>query len=188
MKKIVPKQKYLFFVTLFFLIAIIIVVYKTAFNNNIKNVGVANIKYRTLSNNNKWGNWAENGESSGFENGYITKLDIKLSNKYEKSFGYTIYNDKNKKGKFHHYDDKSKFKYANGISFSLNSNMIREYDVCYRTYNNKDKWLDWTCNDSISGNYNEKISKIELKVIPKNVLKREYLEDYGMIDESQKNF
>ena len=54
----------------------------------------------------------------------------------------------------------------------------KKYDICYRTYNKKDGWLDWACNGEISGNKKYRIKNIKIKIIPKNVLKSEYLEDY----------
>ena len=55
----------------------------------------------------------------------------------------------------------------------------KKFDICYRTYNKKDKWLSWTCNGNISGNINENITALEIKIIPKNIVKYDWLKDYN---------
>ena len=78
--------------------------------------------------------------------------------------------------------------YIYGIEISGSDILYKKYDICYRTYNKKDKWLNWTCNDEMSGNIKEPITAIEIKLIPKVSDKKEYLRDYNEELESSKGF
>ena len=73
---------------------------------------------------------------------------------------------------------KTSIEYGKGIRILNAASFLKNYDVCYRTYNKKDKWLNWTCNGSITGNINENITAIEIKTIPKKIIKSDYLKDY----------
>ena len=66
----------------------------------------------------------------------------------------------------------------NAIKVSLFGSMRKKYSVCYRVYNDKNKWLNWSCDNEINGNMEVNIKSIQMKLIPKNAVKNEYLKDY----------
>jgi len=75
-----------------------------------------------------------------------------------------------------------------GLKMKVSNLLHNKYDICYRTYNKKDKWLNWTCNGEIAGNKEEPITALEIKIIPKGTVKFDYLKDYNKKIDSSKNF
>lgn len=155
---------------------------------NYKEKQIPSISYRVYTKENGWSKWCKDGDTCGDKKNDILKIEYKLSSQFEDSFAYTIYSDKYIDGEFFNYDEKIEKSKIYGISYSLNSEMIQKYDICYRTYNKTDKWLDWTWDDSISGNKEEKITAIGIKLIDKRSVKREQLDSYGEAKNSQRNF
>lgn len=181
------KTKNIYFIIIVITLSCFLFAFSFYKKNALKSVGIVSIKYKTYGGN-RWGKLVKNGQTSGSEKEQIEKIAFKDLNTKNYGFSYTIYNEKNPSGKLYESNDVAEFEYINGLSISPNSILSKKYDICYRTYNKTDLWLDWTCNDSISGNKKEKITMLQVKIIPKNVIRREYLEDYELNESSEKNF
>ena len=135
-------------------------------HNNIEKNGIKTIKYRTYSNE-KWSLWSKNGKKIKKDTN-IKKIEIRT-----KIDAPTI---------FYYYDNKWHTTNSNndiyGIRIINTANVLKKYSFCYRTYNKKDGWLNWACNGEKSGNINSKIENIQIKIIPKGVIKDDFLHDY----------
>lgn len=174
MKKMVQKIDKNLIVKIVSMIAIIVIFnFIYVLVNNDKSI--VNVYYRAKVNN-KYTNWSKNGKSINNDK-TIEDLNIKLSSTKE---GNVLCKLANKKGEFIdiHYTNSKSFDGVYATRIYLSRVLEKKYDICYRTYNQKDKWLDWACNGEISGNKKYKVRNIKIKIIPKNVLKSEYLEEY----------
>lgn len=146
-----------------------------------------NVYYRTYSNN-KWSKWSKNGATSGDikNNTSITNIEIKYRKKYKfkkREMIYRVYDNKTDKWTDNKSDIKKlKLKYINAIIIPDHRKPFEDYDICYRTYNNKNKWLEWSCGNMKNGNKDEKISAIQIKIIPEGIIENEYLKDYNSND------
>lgn len=156
-------------------------------NDGMKQTLIYNIKYNVYISKNGWQKWSKNGLESGKLNHSIS--NIKFNIKDSNNFSYDIYlengkwiNDLKANSKINNN------KNINGIKVYIYKDLYKKYKICYRTYNKKDKWLGWACNGSISGNKNENIELIEVKIIPKNSSESEYLKDYNISDFYYKEF
>lgn len=145
-----------------------------------------NVYYRVYSND-KWSKWSKNGETSGDikTSKPITNIEIKYRKKYKFkkiSLPYRIYNNK-VDWTSRIYDFKEvKAKSTNGLVITHRNKTLEGYNVCYRTYNNKNKWLEWSCDGAINGNKNVEIRAIQIKIIPEGVIENEYLKDFNNND------
>lgn len=148
------------------IIVFIIFIYNNR-NDGMAQQGIVKTYYKVFTKENKWSKWSKNGMTSG--NDYSIR-NIKIKCKKD-SFSIMYYTDGD-------WSLKSNNKTINGIKIINTGSFLGKYDVCYRTYNKKDKWLNWACNGEISGNTSEKIEKIEIKTIPNDVVKGDYLKDY----------
>ena len=122
----------------------------------------------------------KNGQTLGNLKNPIKYLKIKASKK--NSIVFKV----NKNNKWTNDIEKS-IKSKNGftgIRLEIQGDNYNKYDVCYRTYNSHDKWLGWSCNGISNGNSNYVIKGLELKIIPKDVVKNEYLKNYNMRDKT----
>ena len=99
---------------------------------------------------------------------------------------YNVYTNKWSEQNYQAMDENVKKIY--GLKIGISNTLRKKYDVCYRTYNKKDKWLNWICDGDISGNKKEPITALEIKIIPKKVIKFDYLKDYNKNLEANKNF
>lgn len=133
------------------------------------------IYYRTYTKEKGWSKWSKNGKTSGNKKYDITNIEIKVKSRTEGTITYSIY----QKGKWNDNSSQLKNKNINGIKISLGGKLRRKYNVYYRTYNDKDKWLDWTGTAGISGNAKKTIKAIEIKIIPSGAYQRSYLKDYN---------
>ncbi len=165
----------------FVIIIFLVLVFNNLKNDGMQQAGIFNVYYRTYTNEDGWSRWSKNGMTSGnIKKSYnIKNIEFKIGMFSKGSFSYTVYNKKN--GWLSRLSNSQKMKNQNfsAIRFSPDTKIDKKYQICYRTYNKKDKWLEWTCGkDAISGNKNENISGIQIKIIPKDVIKNEYLKDY----------
>lgn len=152
-------------------------------NDGMNNSGIYNVKYKV--NQNGWTKYSRNGMTAGDKKTPIQNLEIKAKDK-DGSIYYEIYTSKWSEQNYNATKNNSNQIY--GIRINTSNKLYKKYDVCYRTYNNKDKWLNWTCKGNISGNKEEPITAIEIKIIPKDVVKFDYLRDFNKVLESEKNF
>lgn len=137
-------------------------------NDGMSQSGIANIHYKVYKKN-SWSINSKNGMTSGNKKDAIKKIKIKMKDdlpiiEYYNNNKWSKKNDENQKV------------YAFRIINS--SEFLMKYDLCYRSYNKKNKWLNWACNSEPSGNLKEPILAVEIKAIPKNVVKSDYLRAY----------
>lgn len=161
MKDIFKDKKFI----MLFILIIFIFIFILLFSNK-----KTNIYYRDINSR----KYAKNGAILENNNGF-NGIGFKINNH---SFSYQFYTNK-----WNDINDASvNNKYKNkiyGIRLSLDSNLSKEYDICYRTYNKKDKWLKWTCDYEINGDINYKITKLQVKLIKKDSLRSENLPGYN---------
>ena len=165
------------------LIASILIYYRFD-NDGMNNKGIYNIKYRVYQNG-KWSKYSKNGMIVGDKENPIQNIEIKINDKKGQVYYYTYTNA---------WSDqiyKSMKENANqiyGLDMRESNVLFQKYSICYRTYNKKDKWLNWTCNGTISGNKEEAITALEIKIIPNGGVKFDYLKDYNTKLKANKNF
>lgn len=143
-------------------------------NDGMENTKKVSIYYKTYTNNG-WSKWSKNGITSGNYNDSIKNIKVKVKSKTN---GYVVYNIYSNDEWIENEPDDNQ-KDLKGLKFSNINTLNKKFDICYRTYNKKNKWLSWTCNGNISGNINENITALEIKIIPKNIVKYDWLKDYN---------
>lgn len=166
------------------LIFAIIFIFNKINNDGMNNKNIYNVKYKVYQNG-KWTKYTKNGMTVGDKEHPIQNLEFKY--KTEKGYIYYLaYTEDWTEQIYNNINPTPEKIYG----FKINSSNIlyKKYDICYRTYNKKDKWLNWTCDGEISGNKKEPITAIEVKMIPKKVIKFDYLKDYNNPLESMKGF
>ena len=174
-KKILKNKKVLISLAVTVLIIIFVIFIINNKNDGMENINDASIYYRTFTSKNGWSKWSKNGITSGnIDADYIENIEIKIKTKQKNDYSYSIYTKE--KGWIE--DNTGKYG-INALKLDLYGTFSNKYDVCYRTYNKKDKWLDWSCNYTINGNALEHITALEVKIIPKHVIKKEYLKDFS---------
>ena len=152
--------------------------------DKMNNNKIYNVKYKVYQNG-KWSRNKKNGLTVGDKENSIQNLEIKI--KTDKGYAYyTAYTTDWSEQNYKAMEKNSKQIY--GFKMKVSNLLHKKYDMCYRTYNKKDKWLNWTCNGEISGNSEEPITALEIKIIPKNSVKFDYLRDFNKTLDSSKNF
>lgn len=160
-------------------------------SDGMSNTGILKVSYKSYSN--KWESWKKNGVTSGNKIDPIKDLNIKIKKTKKGSIYYSVLTDvdenfKKMEGWSNQFYSYTKIdKNIKAIRIGLTSSLSKKYDVCYRTYNDTNKWLNWTCNYNISGNKNKDIKAIEIKIIPKNAVKFDYLKNYNESNEIESN-
>lgn len=175
MKEFFKDKKVIIPIVFFIVLIVGTIVFVNSKNDGMKNIGDISIYYRTFTSKNGWSKWSKNGIISGNIDGSpIKNIEIKIKSKHESDYSYSVYTKE--KGWIE--DNTGKYD-INAFRLDLYGVSSKKYDVCYRTYNKKDKWLDWSCNYTINGNALEHITALEVKIIPKHVIKKEYLKDFS---------
>lgn len=160
-------------VAILIMLGISIFIYHRFTNDGMNNKNIYSVKYRVYQNG-KWSKYAQNGMTVGDKEHPIQNIQFKY---------------KNEKGKilFDIYDTDNWISFAegfvnadevDGIAIKLTNVLKKKYEICYRTYNKKDKWLNWSCDGEMNENKKEAITALEVKIIPKDSNKKEYLKDY----------
>ena len=168
-------KKILILGLLIFAVVFMIVFMVRKFNTDgMEQTKGAKVYYRTYTKENGWSKWSKNGLTSGNKNDDILNIEVKVKPKKQGSVTYNVYQKKWSGNTKKFQDQKIK-----GIKFGLAGKMYRKYDICYRTYNEKNDWLEWSCDGEISGNKDKNIKALEIKIIPKNVIKNDYLRGYN---------
>lgn len=183
--ELIMKNRSRMIVGIIILLALIIslIIFYKLDTDGMNNSGIFTIKYRVYQDD--WSRYSKNGMTAGDKENPIQNLDIKINEKQ----GLVYYNTYTNKWSEQNY--KASTDNANqifGIKINTSNVLHKKYDICYRTYNKKDKWLNWTCNGGLSGNNEEAITAIEIKMIPKGTVKFDYLKDYNKTLETNKNF
>ena len=175
MKEFFKSKKVIIPIIFFIVLIVSTIVFVNNKNDGMKNIGDVSIYYRTFTSKNGWSKWSRNGITScNIDADSIKNIEIKIKTKQKNDFSYSIYTKE--KG----WTEDNTGKYGiNALKLDLYGTFSNKYDVCYRTYNKKDKWLDWSCNYTINGNALEHITALEVKIIPKRVIKKEYLKDFS---------
>lgn len=173
------KEKYILFLLIVFISIFLINYFITNKNDKIK------ISYRVYSNN-KWSAWKNDGQELLINGNSIQDIQVKTKSRLKGTVSYKFYSSSWSKDYFEKNVKTYKFNKSNnykkdisGIKYVLIDDYNNEFQICYKTYNKKNKWLDWSCESEINGNKNEKITGVKFKIIPKNVIKNEWLEDYN---------
>lgn len=157
-------------------------------SDGMNNSGITNIYYRTYTKEKGWSNWSKNGIKNGTLKYDILNIQVKVDKKTKGEARYRIYSTDNNWSD--EYGSNAEIDNQNiiGIKFGLSGTLHKTSDICYRTYNNEDKWLGWSCSDMINGNIGQNITGIQIKIIPKNVIYREYLKDYNTLNKNSIGF
>lgn len=147
-------------------------------NDGMENGGIKTVKYRTYTKEKGWSKWTKNGLTSGNKKDSIKSVQVKFIT--SEDILYSMYTEDEKWTDYSNMEKENK-KNINAVKMNLYYGQSINYEICYRTYNKKDKWLEWNCdNDGISGNSKENIRAIQIKVIPRDIIKNEYLKDYDL--------
>lgn len=151
--------------------------------NNTKNIDFPKLEFRVFYDNNKWSFWTKNGSIKGKTNSKKYLKNIEIRNNFSDQIGIEFYKDGS-------WIEKEDFKsdYITGIRISVFQKFASSYSICYRTYNDSDGWMGWSCNGENNGNKLKKIKSVQIKLIPKRAIKSEYLNDYDDNKKTQKNF
>ena len=162
---------------------ILILVYRLD-SDGMTNIGIYNVKYQVYQDND-WSRKVRNGKTIGDKENPIKDIKLSINNTNKGKLYYSVYTNKwSTQSDVYTKVDKD----INGIRIGLSDTLYKKHSVCYRTYNKKDKWLNWTCDYGISGNEKEPITAIEIKIIPKNAIKFDYLRDFNKVKETMKSF
>lgn len=153
--------------------------------DEMENSGITKVYYRTYTKEKGWSSWSKNGITSGNLKNNILKIQVKVKNTKEGNIKYRTYDINNNWSKELDNNSKVKDSEITGIKMALSGSLRRKADVCYRTYNDDNKWMEWSCNDIINGNISQDIKGIEIKIIPKNVVLRDYLKDYNNVSKKE---
>ena len=169
MKELLNRKKIMILIVIIFLFFVILFLIYQHLNNDIYNT-----KYRVYQNG-KWSNYSQNGMTVGDKKHPIQNIGFKYNN----SKGYLYYNVFTEEWSEQQYSQmKNNQEKIFGLQINISNILHKKYLICYRTYNKKDKWLNWSCDGETNGNYKESITSIEVKIIPKDSNKKEYLKDY----------
>ena len=172
-------KKKIFWAGLALLIIFFIVVFtiRNLDGDGVENKGILKVYYRTYTKEKGWSRWVKNGKTSGNELNEIQNIQIKVKQNKDDKVVYRIY--ETNWSKEYNIDSKIKNRSIKAIKLGLTNKLSRKYDICYRTYNNDNKWLEWSCNGGINGNKRRSVTAIEVKIIPKGIVKYDYLKDYN---------
>lgn len=167
---------------LILVLLVIIIIDKTT-NDGMKQTKGIKIYYRTYTKEKGWSSWSKNGVTSGNGEYEISKIEVKT--KIRNTYNLIQYY---KDGKWIDAKNDNSESKIYGIQISSMENALKKYDLCYRTYNDKNKWMDWVCDNTYSGNKESAVRKIEIKYIPKGIIKYQYLKDYTLNDKKYIGF
>ena len=175
-KKNIKKVTIALLIILLLVICIVGIVKKVT-SDGMNNKGIFRVSYRTYTN--KWNSFKRNGKTSGNKKDKISDIEIKIKNTKKGNLFYSVYTD-SWSDQFNNYSKIGKD--IKGIRVGLFGSLNNKYSVCYRTYNKKDKWLNWICDYGISGNIDETVTAVEVKIIPKKSIKFDYLKDFNKLN------
>ena len=147
-------------------------------NDGMDNTGIFNVYYRTYTDKNGWTKWSKNGLTSGNKKNEIKNIEVKIKKYDNDNIIFKTYSN-NKWSDYILSGSNKKNASIYGISVMTTNDMKEKYEVCYRSYNTMNGWLEWSCNDITNGNKNIPMTAIEIKVIPRNSIYKDYLKDFN---------
>lgn len=169
------KKKMLILLLIIFIILILIFYFNRT--DGMNNLGIYDIYYKSHSKKYGYTNWSKNGLTNGKTS--IDNIKFKIKKYKDGNLIYRTIDKDGNLGKFLFSGEEDKdSKNIYGLYIDITKSLSEKYDICYRTYNKKNKWMEWSCNGEINGNKKYSINKIQVKIIPKNVIKNQYLRDY----------
>lgn len=152
--------------------------------DGMNNNGIYYVKYKVYQNG-SWSRNSKNGITVGDKENPIQNISISANKRNGRIYYYTYTNDWSDQT----YDvAKENSNQLYGLKINTSNLLHKKYMICYRTYNKKDKWLNWSCDGEINGNKEEPITALEMKIIPKNGIKFDYLKGYNKKIEKNINF
>ncbi len=167
---------------IFIVLGVIIAIICVGLFIHVKNTNnQANVYYRTYTKNG-WSKWSKNGVISGDGESDILNIEIKIKSKLKGDIIYKLYQG----SEWTSVTKENEKVY--GMKVTLSNTLYRKYNIFYRTYNDKDEWLEWANNYQISGNKDKAIKKIQIKLIEKDSSVDDFLEDYYLKEIKSKNF
>lgn len=178
MKEFFKSKKIILLIVIFVILIVGAVILVNNKNDGMEQSGVLTVKYRTFSKKNGWGKWTKNGITSGNLNDDISNIDFKLKTK-DGSILYQTYSTENGWSEAKEIDKNYDNENINGIKIELIDGIYKKYSICYRTYNKKNKWLEWSCNGQVNGNNSQEVNGIQVKIVPRGIILRNYLKDYN---------
>lgn len=135
----------------------------------------ASIKYQVYTKNKGTSSFKKDGEIIETKNP-IVGLKILISSKYDGVVYYDISNEFESKRCYN--DDICNLEQkVEKISFNLTDTLKKKYDIYYKVYYG-DKWSKWAHNSEEVGKKEKGITKIKIKLVPKNAYLGDYLEEY----------
>lgn len=184
-------KKFFWLITFVCIILIVsfIKIYDITTGDHMDNKGIAKIKYRVYIQKKGWSKWVKSGVTAGNYKNPISMIQIKQSTGDDIVFSYTPDGNKWVENLNLSADNLgTKNTTIRAVKFDTYVNQAVKYDIYYRTYNKKNKWLEWTSNYNVSGNKNEDILAFSMKIIPVNVIKSDYLKDFKDNDKTNVGF
>ena len=185
--KKIEKKKIILIVAIILVTILLVLLSRTRSNDGMENSGILNVYYRTYTKENGWSKWSKNADTSGNQKDSIQNIEVKVGVKKQGVITYNIYN-KDGWTSNHTIDSKIENKNIKAIKLASTENINKKYNICYRTYNDEDKWLHWTCDGEISGNKDKIIKAIEIKIVPRGAVLEDYLKDYCESETISKGF
>ena len=167
---------------IFIIITLIIIIFLFAFkdkNDGMNNAGITKISYRTYTKEKGWSKWTKNGLTSGNFKDDILNIQVKVDKKEKGDAGYRIYSVGNNWSEEYSSNAEIKNQNITGVRFGLTGMLGKKSQICYRTYNDENKWMEWSCDGIINGNSNKNIKAIEIKIMTSNSSLEDYLKDYS---------
>lgn len=181
MKKFFSKKKIILLILIFVILIMGVIILVNNKNDGMEQSGILTVKYRTYSDKNGWSKWTKNGITSGNLNDNISNIGLKLRTK-DGTISYKTYSMDDGWSDSKEIDKKYNDKNIYGVSFELIEGIYKKYNICYRTHNKENKWLEWSCNGDMNGNSKQNVNGIQIKIIPKKTILREYLKGYEKND------
>ena len=178
MKELFKNKKIILIILVFVILIVGTIILINNKNDGMDQSGILTVKYRTYSNKNGWSKWTKNGITSGNLSDDISNIEFKLKAK-DGTISYQTYSIEDgwseTKEIDKHYDKKN----INGIKIELIDGIYKKYSICYRKYNKENKWLEWSCNGQVNGNKSQRVNGIQVKIVPRGIILRNYLKDYN---------
>ena len=170
-------KKYVKILILFIIVLALIFggIYILKNKNPYKKEGPKGFYYRTYADG-KWSKWCENGKICGIEGKPISNIEFKNGNSVKGNLFYNVYKNHDFVGlnisteKL--LDTETTIQ---GLILSCSDDLYNDYEIYYRTYNNKYGWLDFSNakqlingENGINGAKGYPIEKLQIIILRNN--------------------